>query len=112
MTQSNKFNPNKAAVAKTLTDPPEGSLETVVECPMELNETARRLWDRLMKFLVRKDVLRPVDEVTLALFCQAWTGWLEANQVLDKFGQVMNSPNGYPVQSPFVSIAKNHAETM
>jgi len=24
----------------------------------------------------------------------------------------MNSPNGYPVQSPFVSIAKNHAETM
>jgi len=48
----------------------------------------------------------------LAIFCQAWAGWLEANQALEKFGQVMNSPNGYPVQSPFVSIAKNHAETM
>ena len=83
-----------------------------MKCPVELNETARGLWDRLVKFLVPTNMLKPVDEVTLAIFCQAWAGWLEANQALEKFGQVMNSPSGYPQQSPFVSIAKNHAETM
>jgi P27 family predicted phage terminase small subunit len=90
----------------------DGSLETIVECPVELNEVARRLWDRLVGFLARTGVLKPVDQVPLAIFCQAWAGWLEAHQGIEKFGQVMNSPSGYPVQSPFVSIAKNHADTM
>ena len=112
MKESKKSDPTETAIAKAPADARDGPLESIVKCPVELNETARGLWDRLVKFLVPTNMLKPVDEVTLAIFCQAWAGWLEANQALEKFGQVMNSPSGYPQQSPFVSIAKNHAETM
>ena len=104
--------PAKGSLAKKPNTRTEDSLEPIVECPAELGPVAHRLWDRLVAFLAKKNVLKPVDEATLALFCQAWAGWLEAIQAIEKFGQVMTSPSGYPVQSPFVSIAKNHAETI
>ena len=38
--------------------------------------------------------------------------WAEATEAIQKFGTMVKSPSGYPVQSPYVSIANRQAEIM
>ena len=38
--------------------------------------------------------------------------WAEATEAIEKFGTMVKSPSGYPVQSPYVSIANRQAEIM
>jgi P27 family predicted phage terminase small subunit len=36
----------------------------------------------------------------------------EATEAIQKFGTMMKSPTGFPIQSPYVSIANRQAEIM
>lgn len=38
--------------------------------------------------------------------------WAEATEAIQKFGTMVKSPSGYPIQSPYVSIANRQAEIM
>jgi P27 family predicted phage terminase small subunit len=38
--------------------------------------------------------------------------WAEATEAIQKFGTMIKSPTGYPIQSPYVSIANRQAEIM
>ena len=38
--------------------------------------------------------------------------WAEATEAVQKYGTMVKSPSGYPVQSPYVSIANRQAEIM
>jgi len=38
--------------------------------------------------------------------------WLEATTALQTYGTMMRSPSGYPIQSPYVSVASKNAEIM
>jgi P27 family predicted phage terminase small subunit len=38
--------------------------------------------------------------------------WAEATEAIQKFGTMVKSPTGYPVQSPYVSIANRQTEIM
>ena len=38
--------------------------------------------------------------------------WLEASQAIEKYGIMMKSPNGHPMQSPYVSIVTKQAQIM
>ena len=38
--------------------------------------------------------------------------WAEATEAIQKYGTMVKSPSGYPVQSPYVSIANRQAEIM
>ena len=38
--------------------------------------------------------------------------WVEATEALQKYGSMVKSPNGYPIQSPWVSIANKQADLM
>jgi hypothetical protein len=38
--------------------------------------------------------------------------WAEATEAIQKFGVMIKSPSGYPVQSPYVSVANRQAEIM
>jgi P27 family predicted phage terminase small subunit len=42
----------------------------------------------------------------------AYAMWAEATENIQKFGTMVKSPTGYPVQSPYVSIANRQAEIM
>ena len=57
-------------------------------------------------------VAESLDRGILAIYCNAYAAWLEAITALQAFGTMMKSPNGYPIQSPFVSIASKNAEIM
>jgi P27 family predicted phage terminase small subunit len=48
----------------------------------------------------------------LALYCNAYAGWLEATAAVNEYGAVIKTPNGYPAQSPYVTLANQHAAVM
>jgi len=84
----------------------------VPECPVELGPVARREWDRLAGELAPLRILTNLDRAALAAYCGAYGMWAEATEAIQKFGTMVKSPSGYPVQSPYVSIANRQAEIM
>src|ERR671931_1875478 len=90
----------------------ESKSELILECPPELGPLARQEWDRLLRELTASDLLKNVDRGPLALYCAAYALWAEATDALQKYSAMMKSPSGYPIQSPYVSIANRQAEIM
>lgn len=97
---------NKAA-DRTLTD-----RHLVLKCPSHFGPVARREWDRILSTIPDSVELEECDWVPLAIYCNAYVRWCEATEALEKFGSVLKSPKGFPVQSPYVSIANQEATTM
>jgi P27 family predicted phage terminase small subunit len=48
-------------------------------------------------------ILTHLDRAALASYCGAYGMWAEATEAIQKFGTMVKSPSGYPVQSPYVS---------
>jgi P27 family predicted phage terminase small subunit len=84
----------------------------IPECPPELGTVARREWDRLAGDLVALRMLTNLDRAALAAYCGAYALWAEATEAIQKYGTMVKSPSGYPMQSPYVSIANRQAEIM
>jgi P27 family predicted phage terminase small subunit len=84
----------------------------VPECPRELGPVARQEWDRLAGELGKLKILTALDRAALAAYCGAYALWAEATEAIQKYGTMVKSPTGYPVQSPYVSIANRQAEIM
>jgi P27 family predicted phage terminase small subunit len=80
--------------------------------PPELGELARQEWDRVVQHLAASRVLTHLDRSLLAVHCEAWATWITATLAVAKKGAVITAPSGYPVQSPWVSIANKAAEVM
>ena len=84
----------------------------IIECPPELGPLARQEWDRVVGHLAATGVLSHFDRGPLAIYCAAYGHWIEATEAMQKYGTMMKSPSGYPVQSPYVAIANRQAEIM
>jgi P27 family predicted phage terminase small subunit len=84
----------------------------VPECPPELGEAARREWDRLVHELAALRLLTNLDRAALAAYCAAYGLWADAIENINKYGTMVKSPTGYPIQSPYVAIANRQAEIM
>ena len=95
--------------------PPETKQTTpvrILECPPELGAPARQEWDRIVGELTRLGVLSSFDRGPLAVYCNAYAQYFEAMEEVQKYGAMIKSPNGYPVQSPYLAVANRHADTM
>jgi P27 family predicted phage terminase small subunit len=57
-------------------------------------------------------MLTSLDRAALAAYCGAYSLWADATEQIQKYGVMIKSPTGYPVQSPYVSIANRQAEIM
>jgi P27 family predicted phage terminase small subunit len=84
----------------------------IPDCPEELGETARREWNRLVGELASLKLLTNFDRAALAAYCGAYALWAQATEAIQKYGVMIKSPSGYPVQSPYVSVANRQAEIM
>jgi P27 family predicted phage terminase small subunit len=84
----------------------------MLECPPELGPLARQEWDRIVGELTSKGVLSSFDRGPLAVYCNAYAHYFEAMEEVQKYGAMIKSPNGYPVQSPYLAVANRHADTM
>ena len=84
----------------------------VPDCPAELNAAAQREWNRLVAELAKLRVLTHLDRAALAAYCAAYALWAESTEAIGKYGVMVKSPTGFPIQSPYVSIANRQAEIM
>ena len=78
----------------------------------ELGPVARREWDRLVGELGKLKLVTNLDRAALAAYCGAYALWSEATEAIQKFGTMVKSPSGYPIQSPYLAIANRQAELM
>jgi P27 family predicted phage terminase small subunit len=84
----------------------------IPDCPPELGPVAQTEWHRLAAELGKLRILTHLDRAALAAYCGAYALWAEATENIQKFGTMVKSPTGYPIQSPYVSIANRQAEIM
>ena len=77
----------------------------IPECPEELSDEAKKEWERVSAELLPMGLLSRVDRAALAGYCQAWATWIEAQASLREYGVIIKSPNGYPMSSPYLSVA-------
>jgi P27 family predicted phage terminase small subunit len=62
--------------------------------------------------LSKLNLLTNLDRAALAGYCGAYALWAEATEAIQKFGSMVKSPSGYPMQSPYISMANRQAEIM
>jgi P27 family predicted phage terminase small subunit len=84
----------------------------VPKCPPELSPLARQEWDRLVGELATLRMLTNLDRAALAAYCGAYALWAEAMEAIQKYGAMIKSPQGFPIQSPYLAIANRQAEIM
>ena len=87
-------------------------IPVVPDCPPELGLAAQREWARLVGELSSLNMITKLDRAALATYCGAYALWAEATEAIQKFGAMVKSPTGYPMQSPYISIANRQAEIM
>jgi P27 family predicted phage terminase small subunit len=97
--RSDRRNPCEAAVKAALPD-----------CPEELSEAAKDEWQRIAPELLALGLLASIDRSGLALYCEAYARWIDAITSIQKYGAVIKSPSGFPIQSPYVAIANKAGE--
>jgi P27 family predicted phage terminase small subunit len=84
----------------------------ILECPPELGPVARQEWDRIVGELISLGVLSSFDRGPLAAYCTAYALWIDAMEMVEKHGAMIKSPNGFPIQSPYLSHLNKQAEIM
>jgi P27 family predicted phage terminase small subunit len=83
----------------------DGPAVRLPACPPHLQGEARKEWRRIGRKLLACGLLTEIDGAALALYCQAWARWIEAEGNLVRYGTVIKAPSGYPIASPYLSIA-------
>ena len=48
----------------------------------------------------------------LAIYCGSYAAWAEATDAIQKYGMMIKSPSGFPIQSPYVAIQNRNADIM
>ena len=84
----------------------------ILECPPELGPAARQEWERIVSELIAKGVLSRFDRGPLAAYCTAFALAMEAAEMVHKHGAMIKSPNGFPMQSPYLSHLNQQVATM
>jgi P27 family predicted phage terminase small subunit len=84
----------------------------ILACPPELAHSAREEWDRIVGELTSKGVLSSFDRGPLAAYCTAYALAMEAAEMVHKHGAMIKSPNGFPMQSPYLSHLNRQSEIM
>ncbi|MFM0565801.1 phage terminase small subunit P27 family [Paraburkholderia sediminicola] len=82
---------------------PRPGLEVVI--PDWLSPAARKHWPTIADPLRAAGLLTALDATALALYCEAFARWKHANDHVVKFGPVVRGAAGYPVRSPYLTVA-------
>lgn len=83
-----------------------------VTMPDWLSPEARKHWPMVAEQLHNAGLLTAIDVTALGLYCEAFARWKQANAQIMRFGTMIKSPSGYPIQSPYLAIANKAHEQM
>jgi P27 family predicted phage terminase small subunit len=102
-------NPGKRPLNEREPVTPQG----LPEMPAWLDDEGQAEWRRITADLAEMGLLSKADRPALAAYCTAWSRWVDAEAQVKKYGAVVKSPDkGFPMKSPYLSIAEQSLETM
>ncbi|HSH84368.1 MAG TPA: phage terminase small subunit P27 family [Guyparkeria sp.] len=84
-------------------------------CPAHLSAEAKREWKRISKHLLNLGIIAEIDMAALAMYCQAYGRWQQAEEKLAELGRegmVDHTPNGFKQSSTWLTISSKAAEQM
>ena len=99
-------NPSKLDLKEKIRIEPK-PLQIAPECPKELNEFAKKIWNRFYPELERIGLLTIIDEMAFAGLCQNYAIYLETEKFLEENGRVMKTRSGAIKARPEVAISNN-----
>ncbi len=80
------------------------------KCPAHLQPAVKKEWKRMAALLEPLGLLTEIDGDALEAYCVAYARWDEAEKVIQKTGMVTKAPSGYPMISPYLSVANKAME--
>lgn len=84
--------------------------------PAHLAHEAAAEWDRIVPILIGLKLLSEVDGAALALYCQSYARWQQAEAKIAELrakggdGLLIKAPSGYPIQNPYLAVANRAME--
>lgn len=103
-------NPGKRPANKR--EPKPRTTTKIPKAPDHLDVGARREWKRLSAQLVGCGLLTDLDRDVLSMYCTAFSRWVAAERTVQRKGTVLLTAKGYPIVSPYLSIANKAFEQM
>ena len=82
------------------------------KCPPVLQGEAKSEWRRMARKLYDLGLLSEIDGAALTTYCLTWARLVDAEGKLRQHGTVVISPNGFPVQSPYLNVATKATEQL
>jgi P27 family predicted phage terminase small subunit len=89
----------------------------IPKCPPHLTGEARKEYKRITTELVRYGLISKVDKAAIAFYCVNWARHVEAEEMIEKAAKASNgsglfvkTPNGFPVQSPWLAVSNKAQE--
>ena len=99
-------NPGKRPLNKKEPKPDKA----IPTCPTHLSKEAKVEWRRISKILFDLGLLTNVDRAALAMYCQTYGRWVQAEKQIKDNNLVIKTKTGYPIQNPYISVS-NQAMT-
>jgi P27 family predicted phage terminase small subunit len=101
-------NPSKRPLNKN-----EPKFDSVATKPPEnLDDVGIKEWNRIVPSLEQAGVLKDVDIMAIAGYCEHFSRWHNATKEIHKKGYIIKSPSGYPVNNPYIGIANTSFMSM
>lgn len=94
-------NPGKRRLNTNEPKPPVA----VLPVPDHLSDGAKAEWKGMSKILAQLGLLTAIDGTAFEGYCTVVARWREAEDALKKTGPVVKSPSGYPMLSPYYTVA-------
>jgi P27 family predicted phage terminase small subunit len=89
----------------------------IPSCPEHLVGEAKVEWDRITAELARYGMITEVDRAAISIICTLWARHVEAEEMIQRAakasggtGLFVKSPNGYPIQSPWLGVSNRAIE--
>lgn len=86
-------------------EPQPAKSKGIPRAPAYLSKTAQKEWRRTARQLHKAGLLTELDRTALAGYCRSFATWVDAMANLDKHGTLIKSKSGFPMQSPYLTIA-------
>ena len=86
----------------------------IPKCPSFLSDEAKKEWKRLSEHLYDCGLLTTVDGNQLALLCQAWGRWVEAEKRLEEEDLLVPKDNGRGgmTTNPLLAVAQSEMDRL
>ena len=98
---------NKVHPGRVNAHEPKPDLLVSLDPPMELDPSARDVWDHFAPMLHRMRLLTEADVLSLAAMCTSWSTYRQASTTVQSEGALTMGARGQLVRNPAALVAKD-----